>query len=478
MASSNKSQMIVIVDPYSTGGSVSNEFHARGYQLIALWTDDAGENRHHVPAETEALAKEGLYKMELDENGATVEDIAETIQSSVARFDCELFGVVCGGETGVILTDALSTHLGLRGNAIEEGLKDRRDKALQQELVRASGQRAVRQACGKEWSDVEAFCASEPMPVVVKPVESAGSDGVKLCHSVEDARAHFSLLMTSQRKAGADGAAVLVQEFLRGSEYVIDQVTRDGVHKTCAVWVYDKRAANGAAFVYYDMRPVACDSALAKTLIAYTRAVLDALKISNGATHSEVMMTSDGPCLVEVNCRCHGGNGAWLPLASRLTGGITQVGALADAFVDAEAFDALPDVPGPFRAGGCNPMFVSYHEGRVRGTPGFAAIEALASYVPGSLDAGITVGDTLTRTVDLFTSTGQCVLVHDDPEVVAADLATIRELEASGAFFTLEEVRVDEPLPPASKAERTSRISLSEFSESSWRVERAVAAAA
>ena len=34
---------------------------------------------------------------------------------------------------------------------------------------------------------------------------------------------------------------VLCQEFLKGKEYVIDQVSREGVHKTMMVWVYDKR---------------------------------------------------------------------------------------------------------------------------------------------------------------------------------------------------------------------------------------------
>lgn len=29
-------------------------------------------------------------------------------------------------------------------------------------------------------------------------------------------------------------------------------IERDGEHKTCAVWVYDKRPANGAAFVSID----------------------------------------------------------------------------------------------------------------------------------------------------------------------------------------------------------------------------------
>merc|ERR1712038_1357490 len=96
---------------------------------------------------------------------------------------------------------------------------------------------------------------------------------------------------------GAQDAAVLVQEFLKGQEYVIDHVSRDGVHKCVMVYVYDKRPTNGAAFVYYGMIPVDAESKEAKILIEYTRGVLDALKLDNGPTHGEVMMTSDGPWL-------------------------------------------------------------------------------------------------------------------------------------------------------------------------------------
>ena len=62
------------------------------------------------------------------------------------------------------------------------------------------------------------------------------------------------------------------------------------------------------------------------------------------AQHTEVMMTADGPCLVEVNSRCHGAAGAWMPLAEALTG-YTQVGVCVDAFLNPEAFDRLSEVP-------------------------------------------------------------------------------------------------------------------------------------
>merc|ERR1712178_549993 len=127
-----------------------------------------------------------------------------------------------------------------------------------------------------------------------------------------------------------------------GKEYVVDHVSRDGVHKCVMVWEYDKRPTNGAAFVYYGMIPVDSNKELAKLLIKYTEGVLDALKLDNGPSHGEVMMTSEGPCLVEMNCRAHGGDGSWTPLARALTGGYSQVDVTADAFCDPNAFAKIP----------------------------------------------------------------------------------------------------------------------------------------
>merc|ERR1740138_483046 len=340
-----------------------------------MWSLAATEELRD-PSHQPQSCRELVYHVQLSEE-KTVEETSEAVRQACGEF--ELAAVVVGGESGVPLADALSEHLGVRTNGTQ--IPQRRDKKIQQELVKAAGLRSVRQAGGTCLEDVEEFLRTEQMPVVVKPVESAGSDGVKLCHSEEEAREHFEVLMGAQQKVGSQGAAVLCQEFLRGKEYVVDHVSMDGVHKTVMIWVYDKRAVNGAPFVYHGVLPVPSDSQEAQVLIPYVRGVLDALQIRNGATHGEVMMTPDGPCLVEMNSRLHGGDGHWAPLARALTGGYSQVDADIDAFLDEEAFEAIPDAPPtPFKAAGQEVILVSMSRGRVVSTPGFDKIRKLRSF--------------------------------------------------------------------------------------------------
>lgn len=53
--------------------------------------------------------------------------------------------------------------------------------------------------------------------------------------------------------------------------------------------VFDRRPANGAGFVCFGQHCVASNDLVAQQVIAYTRGCLDALHITNGATHTEAL---------------------------------------------------------------------------------------------------------------------------------------------------------------------------------------------
>jgi hypothetical protein len=425
-------EAVVIVDPYSTGCAVALEFMKRGFSVIALWNKTLIDvMKTHVPILVSSDPGFKYYK-EVDE-GETLEDTVSTLKNAAGTY--RIVACCAGGESGVDLADALSEALKVRTNGTD--IPNRRDKKVQQELCRKAGLRSARQAGGSEFSQVEDFLKRESYPVVLKPTESAGSDGVKLCHSFEDAKEHFELLMKSQKVNGGLNSSVLCQEFLRGKEYIVDHVSRDGVHKTAMVWVYDKRPANGAAFVYYGITPVDPTSPEARILIGYTRRVLDAIGIKNGPTHGEVIMTNDGPCLVEINCRANGGDGSWIPLARAITGGTSQVETTADAYTDGQQFNMTPDVPPtPFKASGQAAYLVSFSKGVVKSCPGFEKIQKLQSYY--SMESGVKPGTIVDYTIDLISCVGIVMLIHDDPVVLKKDIDFIGELEKANELFEYE----------------------------------------
>lgn len=425
-------EVVVVVDPYSTGCVIVQEIQSRGYKVIALWTRGFSEEmKMHVPVSCGTIT----YHKEVTE-GDNIGETTRELYSAAGQL--RIVACICGGEAGVDAADLISERLMVRTNGTQGMFAKRRDKKVQQELIKAAGLRSVRQAAGNKFSDVEAFLRSEHYPVVLKPTDSAGTDGVKLCHNFTEAKEHFYHLFEVEAVNGGYNTEVLCQEFLKGKEYVVDSASRDGEHKTTAVWVYDKRPANGAAFVYFGMLPIDTASMEAKLLINYTNLVLDALGMKNGASHAEVILTASGPCLVEMNCRAHGGDGNWRSLARALTGGYSQVEACVDAYLDKKSFQSLPKIPpSPAKAFGEEVILVSYAEGYVIGTPGYDAIKALESFV--YLETGVTIGCKVERTVDLLTSLGSAILLHEDEEVVKRDVMKIRDMEKNNQLFEFKQ---------------------------------------
>lgn len=226
----------------------------------------------------------------------------------------KLVGVLAGAETGVEAADELSERLGLRSNGTKFS-EARRNKYVMGEAVRSAGLRAVKQLRSASWLEIDSFIKDwrpEPFKVIVKPMDSAGSDDVTLCRSLAEVQAAFGNIIGKVNGLGIVNRELLVQEYLEGDEYVVDMVSRDGVHKVVAIWLYDRRPANGASFVCFGQRLLTADEPRVREIIEYQKRVVTALGIRNGPTHGEVKWFKDEPVLVEVGARCHGGDGLWV----------------------------------------------------------------------------------------------------------------------------------------------------------------------
>ena len=126
----------------------------------------------HVPPP----AKDITYLAEIDDiEPWTLVELSSNIQSLLSQKAMEsnkpsnyytIVGCIAGGEAGVDMADALSEHIGVLSNGTQGDYCNRRDKKVQQDLVRRSGMRAVRQECGSKWEDVVDFLMSESFPVV------------------------------------------------------------------------------------------------------------------------------------------------------------------------------------------------------------------------------------------------------------------------------------------------------------------------
>lgn len=412
--------VVIVIDPFSTGAVVAAEILRRGFEVLRVYS---------------AVFPEHIMNLTLD--GVTLDFVAsvnhmgnlEQTVLAVQACHCKLIGLVSGCETGVELGDALSEALGLRGNGTK--FTDfRRHKYHMGEKVRQAGVRAVRQAKANTWAEIKAFINKEwgntPLLCVIKPCESAGSDGVYKCESIQDLEAKFKLIIGATNILGNNNTQVVVQEFLEGIEYVVDTVSYEGIHKVAAIWKYDKRAANGVNFIYFGMRLMAGDDPISQELIVYQKQVLDALGIRNGPGHGEVIMTPTGPCLVEVGARPHGGEGSWVSMADKVLG-YNQVRGTVTAVCSPSKFKQIPDIPVLQGLFGLELMLVSRTEGILEDYPRLEEVKALPSYFEHFLL--INPGDKLPLTLDCISRPGSIRLVHKSQAQVEEDFLKIRAME-------------------------------------------------
>jgi len=268
---------VVVVDPFSSGANIAAMVVKWGYKLILVFSENDNPVAALVSSGAGAVNSSLLVQHDnLHEDQAAA--VADTLDK-IANQPAPVMAILPGAETGVELAEILAARFGTRNNG-EEMTQARRNKYIMQEEIRRRGVRAVTQALARSEADVTAFCdeltallKGSPFKCVVKPNESAGTDSVFLCNSAAEALDAFRAINGHANGLGHTNHGALCQEFLSGTEFVIDGVSRDGVYKVTAIWEYDKRSVNGANFVYFGMFCRGATGARERALIEYSAKV-------------------------------------------------------------------------------------------------------------------------------------------------------------------------------------------------------------
>ena len=404
----------VIVDPYSSGNQFAKAFAREGVRLIAVLS--CAE-----PAQVYAASyrPQDFFRVYV----APADDL-EALAGELR--DYSPICVLTGCESGVEVAERLAPLLlPLACNGLALALA-RRDKGLMAAAVSAAGVPMMKQICTDDFASVQRWRVANGLAhrhLVVKPPKSASTDGVSKVSPDESLQAAFTRLLDKPNRLGIINDRVLVQEYLAGTEYVVDTFSYAGVHTLCSVCKYTKLAnANGMA-IYDRMEWVSHDDPIIEPLAAYAEQVLDALGIAWGNSHVEIMQTVDGPRLIELGARPHGGGHPELCLIAT---GDSQVHRAVRYFARG--------VTPPKRFTLLNAMTVVFFRALapciVRNLEKLHAFAALRSYV----DANIQVkeGQAVPATRDLFATLalGFVVLANDDPQQLAKDVKAVRQAEA------------------------------------------------
>ncbi|MEU6341683.1 ATP-grasp domain-containing protein [Streptomyces sp. NPDC046977] len=151
--------------------------------------------------------------------------------------------------------------------------------------------------------ELEAAVGHVGLPLIAKPPSEAISFGVRKCltwDQVLDAWRELSAVRASLRGQPRPGH-VLLEEYVRGTEVSVESMTAGGV--THFFGATSKELHKDTLLEEAHSFPVALDAGVWEEVRACVDRALRAVSYRQGPAHTEVMITEDGPRIVEVNPR-------------------------------------------------------------------------------------------------------------------------------------------------------------------------------
>ncbi|MBQ7282389.1 MAG: ATP-grasp domain-containing protein [Spirochaetales bacterium] len=423
---------IVICEYISTGVNYIGDVKARGYNPILL-------DGTYVGTPEELRLWRDIRDLVKSKLGNDITIIPETsdyneLLEKVRSYDPLI--VIPGNEFGVELATRLGSDLGLKGNSADR-IKAMTEKDSMHQALKDHGLRYIR---GKVvTSEQEAISWYDELgveDVVVKRVRGAGTQGVYLCSGRQETLDAVRKSFSDSVASGSRDVAIMIQERIKGTEYIVNTVSCNGKHRVNSIWVYDKiRLANGTNAYNYS----ACVPRLNvghSRLIRYALQVADAIGVKYGPIHGEYMIDEKGPVLIEVNCRPMGG--ALQRKYIEQIFGHHETDACLDSYLDPEKFEE--DARKPYRVnkmGAFKDLIITKDTAYIS-APILQIATHLKSYYSSAFNRlGRT--DVLSQTRNLETSGGTIYLLHEDERQVRDDLELLHLIESKYPLLLLQE---------------------------------------
>ncbi|MGH3681918.1 MAG: ATP-grasp domain-containing protein [Natronosporangium sp.] len=399
----------VVVDPLGTGSEYPAAFRAAGVETVAVMTTPEPIRLYQPSWHPEEFRHIHIFDGDLT-------GLAGTLRGY--RPLC----LIPGSETGVELADAL-VDLVVPGTGHVPGVAAaRRDKWAMAQALRRAGVPGLRQICSDDPAAIDQWLRDTGLDarrVVVKPPKSAATDNVHIVDQGKDWRPHFDQIYGLVNEFGLRNDAVLVQEYAEGPEFLIDSYSADGRHGLVDVCRYTKVRKGDRVGIYDLVDFIEPDHPDTLAVWPYAERVLDAVGIRNGCCHTEVILTSDGPRLLEVGARPAGGGHQMI---SKLATGDNHILRTVAHRVRGEFPDSYRLIQHV-----CSVVITAPHAGIWRNQEIFSGVGSLPTHWKEHFY--FHTGDRVPAPAGLSSVLGWVVLATPDKAAMDADYRRIKELE-------------------------------------------------
>jgi biotin carboxylase len=241
-------------------------------------------------------ADAGFLRMVTLPDDAPVTDWAEA--ASYVNAVEPVGGLVVINERDLPAAAAIGARLGLPAPSLDT-VTAVNDKEVMRSVLRAAGVDRTLARTVETSADVTSFANEAGYPLICKPLAGAGSRGIARID--READIEQALAYSRSGTGSLQSGAVMAEQFHAGAEYSAESVSQDGTHLTACITA---KYTDPAHFVELGhVLPAPLDAATEKGIIATVHAALDALGITSGVTHTEVIVTADGTHVTETHIR-------------------------------------------------------------------------------------------------------------------------------------------------------------------------------
>jgi len=148
-------------------------------------------------------------------------------------------------------------------------------------------------------AQLKTILSAQQCALILKPRDSRASAGVSLIRNVDDIQPALDWLAQS-----GDYDSVIVEEYLEGPEYSVESFSSQGEHHIIAITEKFKESKHFVELGHTVPAELTADQQA--QIGQYVQSVYTALGITGGPGHTEVILTANGPAIVETHLRVGG----------------------------------------------------------------------------------------------------------------------------------------------------------------------------
>ncbi|MGB8380809.1 MAG: ATP-grasp domain-containing protein [Dermatophilaceae bacterium] len=291
-----------------------------------------------------------------------------------------------------------------------EVIADINDKERLRRLLTHHGLSPVRWAPAGSLAEVPNAVTMVGTPAIVKPTGASGSRGIARIDDPVDLPEWIDRV----RDEGLPGPYI-VEEVLQGPEFSVETLTVADRHHLVGITAKHTTGAPYFVETGHDF-PAPLSDAEVGAIRALVTAVLTAAQYQFGPAHTEIVLTDQGPRVVEAQTRLGGDR---IPVLVKLATGLD---------FEALVFEALAGRPVvvPIAAQAASVRFFSHSAGRLTALSGLEAAETMDCV--RELRMPFSVGSELPRTTSSGTRHGHVVAVGGDVAEASANAAAAQRL--------------------------------------------------